>query len=114
MSTDHRQTAADVVARARSRPGDGALPARDRSDGACSEECQQALERLEAFLDGELADDDVGRVADHLTACYPCTDRVTFESELRALIQRSCADTAPPDLVDRIRTRLAIDLDGPG
>jgi len=113
MSTDHRQRAADVVARARSRAGDGSLAARDRS-GTCSEECQQALERLEALLDGELADDDVGQVADHLTACYPCTDRVTFESELRSVIQRSCADTAPPDLMDRIRTRLAIDLDGTG
>jgi anti-sigma factor (TIGR02949 family) len=72
----------------------------------CGPACQEALADLERFLDGELPAGDIGRVKQHLSACYPCTDRASFEEQLRALVRRGCADAAPPDLVDRIRTGL--------
>lgn len=74
--------------------------------GDCGAECQRALAELERFLDGELPEDELGRVSEHLAACYPCTDRATFEGQLRALVRRGCADQAPADLLDRIRVRL--------
>lgn len=73
----------------------------------CGPDCQEALAELERFLDGELPEAEVGRVKRHLSACYPCTDRASFEEQLRAIVRRGCADAAPPDLVARIRTGLA-------
>jgi mycothiol system anti-sigma-R factor len=72
----------------------------------CGPDCQQALAELERFLDGELPDQALGRISQHLADCYPCTDRATFEEQLRALVRRGCADTAPPDLLERITARL--------
>ena len=74
---------------------------------ACGSQCEEALERLEAYLDGELPDADVQEIASHLTACYPCTDRATFEEQLRSIVRRDCVDDAPASLVDRIRVHLS-------
>lgn len=72
----------------------------------CGEDCQEALDKLEAFLDGELEDHSVSDISQHLAACYPCADRADFESQLRAIIKRGCAEQAPASLVDRIRLHL--------
>jgi mycothiol system anti-sigma-R factor len=72
----------------------------------CGEECQEALARLEAFLDGELPGAELEDVRRHLTACYPCTDRVSFEEQLRAIVRRECVELPPPSLVARIREHL--------
>ncbi len=68
--------------------------------------CAEVLERLEAFLDGELAADEVGDLESHLAECYPCTDRATFEEQLRAIVARECVEHAPETLVTRIRDHL--------
>jgi mycothiol system anti-sigma-R factor len=73
----------------------------------CSAECQEALQQLERFLDGELPQERVHEVKEHLTACYPCTDRATFEEQLRAIVRRECVEHAPPQLVESIRARLS-------
>jgi mycothiol system anti-sigma-R factor len=73
----------------------------------CSAECQEALQQLERFLDGELPEERVHEVKEHLTACYPCTDRATFEEQLRAIVRRECVEHAPPQLMESIRARLS-------
>lgn len=92
---------------------------RGQQGADCGPDCDEALAELERFLDGELPATEVGRVSEHLAACYPCTDRATFEEQLRAVVRRGCVDAAPPDLVARIRSVLAeptpageADLDG--
>lgn len=74
---------------------------------SCGEGCSGALERLEAYLDGELPHEDLDDIREHLTECYPCTDRVTFEEQLRTLVRRECTDEAPPSLVLRIQEALS-------
>ena len=76
-------------------------------DSECGTQCQEALAQLERFLDGELSDTTLDEVKAHLTACYPCTDRATFEEQLRAIVRRDCVDAAPPSLLVRIREHLA-------
>jgi mycothiol system anti-sigma-R factor len=83
-------------------PRRSASPATD-----CGPDCQEALAELERFLDGELPEGEVGRVKQHLSDCYPCTDRASFEEQLRAVVRRGCVDAAPADLVERIRSGLA-------
>lgn len=82
-------------------------PDRDVPGDECAADCQEALAELERFLDGELPEGEVVRVSEHLAACYPCTDRATFEEQLRAIVRRGCTDAAPVDLVERIRAGLA-------
>lgn len=69
-------------------------------------ECEEALDRLEQYLDGELPDASLGRIRDHLSACYPCADRATFEEQLRALVRDRCAEATPPGLKQSIMDRL--------
>ncbi len=75
-------------------------------DPDCGPECQEALEQLELLLDGELPEHRVVKIREHLTACYPCTDRATFEEQLRAIVRQNCVEHAPSSLVDRIHDRL--------
>ena len=70
--------------------------------------CEQALAELEAYLDGELPEASLRQVREHLRACWPCTDRATFEEQLRVLVRKGCIDHAPPDLVVRVRERLVV------
>lgn len=72
----------------------------------CGPDCQEALAELERYLDGELPERDLHHIRDHLAACYPCTDRASFEEQLRAIVRRDCADAAPPRLIDSIKQRL--------
>jgi mycothiol system anti-sigma-R factor len=85
---------------------EGTAIARARQAPECGPACQEALDELERFLDGELPQGSVGRVEAHLAGCHPCMDRASFEEQLRALVRRGCADSAPPELVERIRVGL--------
>lgn len=72
----------------------------------CGDACAEVLNRLEAYLDGELPDADLSELREHISECYPCTDRASFEEQLRALVRRGCADQAPPRLIERIEHAL--------
>jgi anti-sigma factor (TIGR02949 family) len=69
--------------------------------------CDEALRRLEDYLDGELSADDLRRVREHLDTCAPCTSQFGFESSvlegIRARLRRT---DLPPDLMERIRRLL--------
>jgi mycothiol system anti-sigma-R factor len=77
---------------------------------ACSEACVEALERLEAYLDGELSEERIPELAAHLEACRPCSERRSFEQQLRDLVRQRCVEAAPAHLVERIRLRLSEEL----
>jgi mycothiol system anti-sigma-R factor len=76
------------------------------SDDCTAPRCAEALDKLEAFLDGELPDAAVSEISQHLADCYPCADRADFESQLRAIVRRDCVEAAPESLLDRIRARM--------
>lgn len=65
--------------------------------------CEEALRRLEDFLDRELAPDELRRVQGHLDTCAACTSQFQFERELldglREKIQRI---SLPADLKAKI------------
>lgn len=70
--------------------------------------CDEALERLEAYLDGELPGTSRQEIEEHLRACYPCTDRASFEEQLRAIVRDRCVEQVPDRLVSRIRNHLDV------
>lgn len=72
-----------------------------------SKNCQDALEALYPFIDGELDDAARRELAAHLDECGPCLGAFDFEAELRIVISQRCRDTVPEAL--RLRIRAALD-----
>jgi mycothiol system anti-sigma-R factor len=72
-------------------------------DGA---DCNETIERLYHYLDGELTQERRDQIQRHLEECSPCFQAVGFERELRILIARRCTDRVPDELKDRIKRSL--------
>jgi mycothiol system anti-sigma-R factor len=66
-------------------------------------DCNEALQELYVFLDGELTEERRSKIHRHLTDCSPCLGAFDFEAELKIVIARRCTDTPPPELRERIR-----------
>jgi anti-sigma factor (TIGR02949 family) len=69
--------------------------------------CEDALRRLDEYVDRTLSTDEVVRVEEHLTQCEACASEYRFEStfvrEVRNKLRRI---KAPADLLARISARL--------
>jgi mycothiol system anti-sigma-R factor len=64
--------------------------------------CNEAVEQLYGYLDGELTDDRRAEIVHHLDLCGPCADAAGFERDLRALIAARCQDRVPEALKARV------------
>ena len=65
--------------------------------------CEEALDTLYWYLDGELTEDRRRQIQIHLKECSPCLGAFDFEAELRAIVARRCRDQVP----DQLRLRVA-------
>lgn len=65
--------------------------------------CDETIERLYSYLDGELTEQRRIEIARHLDLCGPCVGAYGFESELRKLVANRCRDRVP----DALRARVA-------
>jgi mycothiol system anti-sigma-R factor len=83
------------------RPTGGALPG-----APLKGDCQQALDTLYHFLDGELTEERRHEIQHHLDDCSPCLEAFDFEAELKMVIAHRCRETVPESL----RLRIAISL----
>ena len=75
-------------------------PNREDSD------CAKALERMFFFIDHELADADVSEIQRHLDECAPCLVKYDLERTVKALVARSCTESAPPSLRERVLVQI--------
>ena len=66
--------------------------------------CDEVLEDLELYIDGELDPERASRLAAHLAGCSPCLRRAEFKTRLREIVGRKCRQETPQHLVVRIRT----------
>jgi mycothiol system anti-sigma-R factor len=64
--------------------------------------CDEALNELYTFLDGELTDARRTRIRTHLDDCSPCLEMFDFEAELRIVIKHKCQEQVPDALRQRI------------
>lgn len=71
--------------------------------------CEQILDSLETYLDGELGEEAARAVAEHLDACPECLEHETFVARLRAIVRRKLGRESrlPVELETRIRSELA-------
>ncbi len=65
-------------------------------------DCNETIERLYHYLDGELTDERRTEIRRHLDECAPCVGAFDFESDLRKLIANRCKDHVPESLRQRV------------
>jgi anti-sigma factor (TIGR02949 family) len=56
-----------------------------------SEICNEVLEELERFIDGELPADKIADLAAHLNECPPCLYRADFQAKLKEILRNKCS-----------------------
>jgi anti-sigma factor (TIGR02949 family) len=66
--------------------------------------CQEALERLYEYLDGELTPESADEVQRHIEVCDACYPEVRFTTEFRDAIRR--AAHGQPTVPDRLRRKV--------
>lgn len=79
------------------------------STGASSHsqpDCSEVLTKLAFFLDHELAEADAVEIRHHLDACAPCLDMMALERTIKALVARSCCESAPETLRQQVLVRI--------
>jgi mycothiol system anti-sigma-R factor len=79
------------------------------------DDCNETLQELETFLDGELPDEVFAEIRGHLGHCQDCLEAFDFHAELKAVIAEKCrSDPMPAGLLARIEQCFQADLDGDG
>ena len=64
--------------------------------------CADYLEQIVYFLDNELDEADVTAVRLHLDVCGPCLAKYDLQRTVKALVARSCSESAPHELRQRV------------
>ncbi|MGH3453039.1 MAG: mycothiol system anti-sigma-R factor [Nocardioidaceae bacterium] len=65
-------------------------------------DCAEILAQLYLFLDHEMDDASCTEIAQHLEECHPCLEKYDLDRIVKALVQRSCSEEAPPPLRERV------------
>ncbi len=75
-------------------------------DEMSQEDCVDYLERIVYFIDNELDEADCAAVQLHLDSCNPCLVKYDLQRTVKAVVARSCSETAPQDLRERVLVKL--------
>ena len=68
--------------------------------------CEEVLEKVYLYLDGEAEAHDHDHIRIHLDECSPCLRKYGLEQAVKALVARSCAEQASSELRERVMFRL--------
>jgi mycothiol system anti-sigma-R factor len=87
----------------REAPDNPAVPVGTRAEAVAGfVGCDETIERLYFYLDGELTEQRRVEIARHLDMCGPCVGAYGFETELRRVVANRCKDHVPDALIVRI------------
>ena len=75
-------------------------------DGPTNEECVDFLERIMRLIDNELEAGDCAVVRAHIDTCNPCLERYDLQRTVKAIVARSCSESAPQELRERVLLRI--------
>ena len=75
-------------------------------DEPTNAECADFLERIMRLIDNELDEGDCAVVRAHIDTCNPCLERYDLQRTVKAIVARSCSETAPTELRDRVRIQI--------
>jgi mycothiol system anti-sigma-R factor len=65
--------------------------------------CEQVLQEIWAFLDGELNEADLVHFRQHIELCRSCFSRIEFEKTLRISIRSKTNHICPEKLKQRVQ-----------
>ena len=71
-----------------------------------SDDCSDFLDQIVYLLDNELDEAECAAVRIHLDTCQPCLQKYDLQRTVKAIVARSCSETAPSELRDRVRIRI--------
>ncbi|WP_141013948.1 mycothiol system anti-sigma-R factor [Nocardioides sambongensis] len=69
-------------------------------------ECVDFLERIIRLIDNELEEGDCTIVRAHIDSCSPCLERYDLQRTVKSVVARSCSETAPAELRERVRVQI--------
>jgi mycothiol system anti-sigma-R factor len=70
------------------------------------ESCADFLDRIVYLLDNELDAGEIREVRLHLDECAPCLERYDVQRTIKTIVARSCSESAPEDLRQRVIVQL--------
>lgn len=70
------------------------------------DDCSSVLDHVYEYIDHEMADDDLATVKQHLEECSPCLAEYGLEQAVKALVHRSCCETAPNELRAKVLSKI--------
>jgi mycothiol system anti-sigma-R factor len=70
------------------------------------DDCSSVLDHVYEYIDHEMADDDLATVKQHLEECTPCLAEYGLEQAVKALVHRSCCETAPDELRAKVLSKI--------
>lgn len=68
--------------------------------------CEEVLQEIELYIDGELDRDRMSVLAEHLATCTPCLHHASFQARLKEILRSKCRQRTPDHLAVRIRTMI--------
>jgi len=68
--------------------------------------CDEVLEKVYLYLDAETEAEDHEHIRIHLDECAPCLRKYGLEQIVMKLVARSCKETAPADLRERVLLKI--------
>ncbi len=88
-------------------PGTSEGPPEDHANAPAGFlDCDETIERLYFYLDGELTEERRVEIRRHLDLCGPCVGAYGFEAELRRVVANRCKDRVPETLIVRVANAL--------
>lgn len=69
-------------------------------------DCAQALENLYLFIDQEMDTASCAEIQTHIDDCTSCLTEFDLERVVKSLVSRSCSETAPGPLRDKVLTSI--------
>ena len=63
-------------------------------------DCAEIENRVQAYLDNQLSDEEILKFEDHLSYCLPCDKKVEFELRVKKLIKIKATEKDYPDSLD--------------
>jgi mycothiol system anti-sigma-R factor len=104
-STGLRQGNLAFIYRAQERAA-GALPLEQRVRQYFAGPCDEVLNRMYGYLDGELDDIDCAKIRQHLDECGPCLREYGLQEAVRRIVEKHTGGDAPPELRAKILVRI--------
>ena len=69
--------------------------------------CSEVLARVYSYLDGEIEDQGLAQIRDHLDECGPCLREYGLEEAVKRLVHKCCgAEAAPSGLRAKVLVRI--------